>query len=165
MAHKKVQKQNVGNAGEYYVASLLSARNFITSITLGRAERYDILAVSPSGRTYKFSVKSRLSQEKSGFTLSKKDEKKPSDDFYYVFVRLHEFKAEPEYWVIPSKRVAEVISSSHRNFLKIPGREGQARNDSLLRKLPIVPRGSDKLLYPKDWEFEMKNYYKNFDLK
>jgi hypothetical protein len=42
------QKQNVGNAGEYYIASRLSAFNFIATITLGRAEKYDILALSPS---------------------------------------------------------------------------------------------------------------------
>lgn len=31
------QKQNVGNAGEYYVAARLSAMNFTATITLGRA--------------------------------------------------------------------------------------------------------------------------------
>ena len=43
----QIQKQNIGNAGEYYIAALLSALNFTTTLTLGRAERYDILAVAP----------------------------------------------------------------------------------------------------------------------
>src|SRR5256885_10304453 len=33
-----IQKQNVGNAGEYYVAALLSAMNYTATLTLGRAE-------------------------------------------------------------------------------------------------------------------------------
>ena len=44
----KVQKQNVGNAGEYYIAARLSVLNFVTTITLGRAEKYDKLALSPN---------------------------------------------------------------------------------------------------------------------
>ena len=38
--NNKVQKQNVGNAGEYYIAARLSALNFTATITLGRAEKY-----------------------------------------------------------------------------------------------------------------------------
>jgi hypothetical protein len=52
-----IQKQNVGNAGEYYIAARLSALNFTVTITLGRAERYDILALHPDGKVYKISVK------------------------------------------------------------------------------------------------------------
>lgn len=165
MKDRKVQKGNIGNAGEYYVAALLSAKNFITTITLGRAEKYDILSVSPSGKTYKFSIKSRLSQESRGFTLSEKDEEGFSDDFYYVFVRLHEFEKDPEYWMIPSKRVAQVIAEAHKKWRETPGKKGQKRNDSSMRILPVIPRASDRLLYPKDWNTEMMSYYKNFDLK
>ncbi len=36
-----MQKQNIGNSGEYYIASRLSALDFIATITLGRAEKYE----------------------------------------------------------------------------------------------------------------------------
>ena len=39
----KVAKQNIGNAGEYYIAYLLSASNCIVTVTLGRAEGFDLL--------------------------------------------------------------------------------------------------------------------------
>lgn len=50
---RKLQKQNVGNAGEYLIASRLSALDYTVTITLGRAEKYDILALSPKGKLIK----------------------------------------------------------------------------------------------------------------
>lgn len=163
MKNETVQKQNIGNAGEYYIASILSSLNFTATITLGRAEKYDILAVSPKGKTYKFSIKTRLKQETTSFTLSKKDEENYSDDCYYVFVRLHEFKEIPEFWVIPSKRVSEIISVAHKKWLNTKGRNGKKHNDTNMRKLPIIIKGSDVNLYPGNWERELKKYYNNFN--
>lgn len=160
----EMQKQNIGNAGEYYFAARLSARNFIVTITLGRAERYDILAVSPTGKTYKFSLKTRYTSEVSAFTLSDKDERKSEDDLFYAFIRLHGFKKEPEFWIIPSKRVSEIIKNAHQTWRVTPGMKGQAHNDSSVRRLPIVLKGSDFKYYPKEWEEEIKGYYNNFSL-
>lgn len=160
----EMQKQNIGNAGEYYFASRLSALNFTVTITLGRAERYDILAVSPNGKPYKFSLKTRFTTENTAFTLSEKDERKFEDDLFYAFIRLHGFKREPEFWLIPSKRVAEVIKSAHQTWRVTPGKKGQEHNVSSIRRLPIVIRGSDTKYYPMEWEEEMKKYYNNFNL-
>ena len=101
MSEQKTQKQNIGNAGEYYIASRLSALDFTATITLGRAEKYDILALSPSGRLSKISVKTKHLENTNDFILSAKDEKGSTKDFYYVFVKLNEFKKEPDFWVIP----------------------------------------------------------------
>lgn len=161
---EKIQKQNIGNAGEYYVASILSAKNFTATITLGRAERYDILAVSPSGKTYKFSVKTRFKKETTSFTLSECDERGYADDLYYVFVRLHEFKSVPEVWVVPSKRVCEIIGNAHKKWLSAKNREGGQHNDTSMRKLVIEARGSDSNYYPVEWLEEIKKYHNNFDI-
>jgi len=32
----KVSRQNVGNAGEYFISALLSAKKFVVTVTLGR---------------------------------------------------------------------------------------------------------------------------------
>ena len=109
MNKNKIQKQNIGNAGEYYIASRLSAENFIATITLGRAERYDILAVNQNGKTIKLSVKARLLEDIDRFLLSKKDENNWADDFYYAFIRLNEFKSMPDFWIVPSKLVSKII--------------------------------------------------------
>lgn len=163
MADLLMQKQNIGNAGEYYFAARLSALNFTVTITLGRTERYDILAVSPSGKTYKFSLKTRFISENTAFTLSEKDEEKFEDDLFYSFIRLHGFQKDPEFWLIPSKRVSEIIKNAHATWKLTPGKKGQAHNDSSVRRLPIIVRGSDTKYYPNNWEEEVKSYYNNFD--
>lgn len=160
---KEIQKQNIGNAGEYYIASRLSAENFVATITLGRAEHFDILALSQTGRSIKLSVKTRLKQEASSFTLGKNTENYFDDDFFYIFIRLYEFKKEPCFWVIPSKVVAKVVSTAHKKWLSTLGKKNQKRNDTNMRKLPIILKGEDKTLYPSNWEEELKQYYKNID--
>ena len=155
MTIQKAQKQNVGNAGEYYIAARLSALNFTATITLGRAEKYDILALSPSGRLVKISVKATQRDNAKDFPLSNKDEYGASDDFYYVFVKLNGFVKEPDFWVIPSKIVCSIVSSSHKKFLAL------GNKDNSIRLLPIQLTRGAKLLFPKNWEEEMPRYYKN----
>lgn len=158
---KPTQKQNIGNAGEYYIASRLSAMNFVTTITLGRAEKYDILALSPKGKLFKLSVKTKEREDITDFPLSKKDERGQANDFYYAFVKLNGFRKEPEFWVIPSKIVCPLIKRAHDKWKKTPGKKGQPHGDSNVRILPIKLRGSKKIYYPAKWESEVKKYYKN----
>ncbi len=156
-----MQKQNIGNAGEYYIASRLSAENFIATITLGRAERYDILAVSPKGRNIKLSIKAQFLETSKAFPLSEKDEVNPANDFYYVFIRLNEFKKEPDFWIIPSNIVCPILKTSHAKWLGGTGKNGHIRKNSSLRQLPIIVSGSLLELYPEKWEDDLKQYYKN----
>ncbi|MEI7765475.1 MAG: hypothetical protein WCI93_02710 [bacterium] len=161
MPEEKIQKQNVGNAGEYYVASRLSALNFVATITLGRAEKYDILALSPSGRLVKLSIKATQLQNVSSFPLSEKDETGQADDFYYIFVKLNGFEQEPDFWVIPSKIVCPLIRDAHKKWGAMLGKNDRPHGISNLRRLPLVVRGQDEKYYPKEWEKEIKQYYKN----
>jgi hypothetical protein len=151
----KIQKQNVGNAGEYYVASRLSAMDFTATLTLGRAEKYDILALSPTGRVVKISVKTTQRDDAKDFPLSNKDEVGASDDFFYIFVILNKFEKEPDFWVIPSKVVNSTICGSHKKFLAKGGK------DTSIRLLPIKLTKGAKLLHQEGWEEEVLTYYKN----
>ena len=157
MNKNKIQKQNIGNAGEYYIASRLSAENFIATITLGRAERYDILAVNQNGKTIKLSVKARLLEDIDRFLLSKKDENNWADDFYYAFIRLNEFKSMPDFWIVPSKLVSKIISSAHRKWLK----GDKKHKDTNMRNFWLKLNTTSRRYYPKDWEKQLKKYYKN----
>ena len=157
----KPQKQNIGNSGEYYVASLLSANNFITTITLGMAEKYDILALSPTNKAFKFSIKTGYNSNIKSFPLSEKDEKGWDENFYYIFVKLNEFKREPEFWVIPSKRVNEVLTQSHEIWRKTPNRQGQEHGISNLRNFFIEISDRMRKYYPSVTEKELTFYYKN----
>lgn len=158
MGNNEVYKGNVGNAGEYYIASRLSALNFITTLTLGRAERYDIIAVGPKGSTVKLSVKTRLHKDIKSFPLSEKDEKNASDDFFYALVRLNEFKNEPDFWIIPSKRVCPLIKKAHKKFRTY---RGQKHKTATIRKLPIAFTRGDRRFYPSNWEREISKYQGN----
>lgn len=159
----KVEKQNVGNAGEYYIAARLSALNFTATITLGRAERYDILALSPTGRLVKLSVKAAQNENATAFPLSAKDEQGATDDFYYAFVKLNGFAKEPDFWIIPSKIVCPLIRDAHKKWQATPGRNNRAHGVSSVRVLPIEFRGSQKIYYPANWESEVQKYYKNLE--
>lgn len=159
----KLQKQNIGNAGEYYLASRLSSENFIATITLGRAERYDILAINPMGKAVKISVKTRYLLGAIDFPLSEKDEHGGADDFFYAFVRLNEFKNEPDFWIIPSARVNMILKESEKLYRSTPGKKGQQRKGTSLRILPLITSNFYRSLYPKNWEDELKGYYKNLD--
>lgn len=161
MSEIKIQKQNIGNAGEYYMASRLSAHNFITTLTLGRAEKYDILALAPSGKLFKLSVKTKLLGKASDFTLSTKDENGSAHDFYYAFVRLNEYNTEPDFWIIPSKVVCNLIKNAHQKWTITPGRNKRPHGSSDVRILPIELRGAQNIYYPKAWIKKVKKYYKN----
>jgi len=156
-----VSKQNIGNSGEYYVASILSAKDFVATVTLGRAERYDILAVNPRGKTVKISVKTRYEGKKESFPLGIKDEKGGQDDFYYVLVRLNDMKKEPDYWVIPSKRVNDILSHSSKIYFSSKKKNGGDRKDSGIRTLWLTPRKAVVSMYPANWATELRGYYKN----
>ena len=156
-----VSKQNIGNAGEYYIASILSAKDFIATLTLGRAERYDILALNPHGKTIKISVKTRYDSSVESFPLSIKDEKGGSDNFFYAFVKLNDTKKEPDYWIIPSKRVNGLLSNSSRIYFSSKKKNGGDRRDAGIRNLWLKPRNAIIAMYPANWKTELNEYYKN----
>jgi hypothetical protein len=158
----KIKKQNVGNVGEYYIASKLSALDFVTTITLGRAETYDILSLKPNGKVIKFSVKTSQNKNAIKFPLSKKDENKINSDFYYAFVRLN--NSEPDFWIIPSSVVGPLIKKAHKKWENTPGKNNKEHSKTnSLRIMPVELKGKDLLYYPKNWEKEVKKYYKNLE--
>lgn len=157
----KLQKQNVGNAGEYFIASRLSALDYTVTITLGRAEKYDILALSPKGKLIKISVKTTQLENSKRFPLSQKDESGASDDFYYAFVKLNNFEKDPDIWIIPSTVVCPLLKYSNEFYLKNPGKKGQQHNDSNMRILPVEMEFSNPA-YP-NWDQDIHKYYMNFD--
>lgn len=156
---KKPDKNNIGNAGEYYVAYILSSLGCITTITLGRAEKYDILAVLPNKKTIKIQVKT-LFDKGWGFRMTKKDEEYSERGLFYIFVRLNQLEGEPEYWVFPSSIVSKRIKESHSKWLSIERRDGKKHKDTDIRIFMV----RNHALYPKDWNEICRKNYKNMKL-
>jgi hypothetical protein len=161
MNKKKPGNQNTANAGEYYMASILSAYGFVTTITLGRAESYDILAISPEGRNVKLQVKTLYGKGVQWPVGIKDGVDKKDNQLFYAFVRLNELKAHPDFWIVPSKVVSDYIPKNHRKWLNTPGKHGQKHHDTLRRSFRVK---TDKYT-PKDWTEKCeKEYYKKIEL-
>jgi len=158
MAKGKVSKQNVGNSGEYYIASMLSARDYTVTITLGRNEKYDLLAVAPDGNTKKISVKTKYDSTKR-FILNEKDEKNWKKDLFYCFVSLNGFKKEPDYWIIPSSIVSPHIWKTHREWKKKKSKSGKEHRDSQARGFNCLAHEYGL----KGWAKKEHLWYKNPD--
>lgn len=130
----KITSILTGVAGEYFVAAELSRRGFVASITMRNSRGFDILATNENAsRTVTIQVKTNQHARRE-WMLNDKAEKSFSDDWFYVFVILNRPAERPAYYVVPSKDVAKQISASHRKYLSTPGKAGQQRLDSPMRK-------------------------------
>jgi hypothetical protein len=158
----KVEKNLIGAAGEHIVLSRLLARGILAAQSPFNAFKADIL-INPSdgGRPYLIQVKTRLSYEKKlrGWLLSEKNETQSDGNFFYCFVDLG--LVDSKVYVVPSKKVAAILVESHQRWISTPGKKGQARNESSMRKLRLdysnTPLKSAKGLwmekYLENWDF------------
>jgi hypothetical protein len=122
-----------GVAGEYFVAAELSRRGYIASITLRNTKGVDILASNVNAsRSVGIQVKTHLGNRK-GWLLNAKAENYSAPDLLYVFVRLPPDGNQPEFYVVPSKVVADAVRESFQWWLRTPGRRGQQRKDNSMR--------------------------------
>ncbi|MDW8008468.1 MAG: hypothetical protein RMK67_02755 [Chloroflexota bacterium] len=66
---RRVEKENLGMAGEYAVASELCRRNLHAQVTLGKRKRTDILVYNPDTRKWlRVEVKTKQKREWPGIT-------------------------------------------------------------------------------------------------
>jgi len=156
---EKPQKQNICNAGEYYLASYLSAHDFVATVTLGRAEKFDLLVVNPKGKPFKISVKTRLPKTKR-FALDQKCENIEEDNLFYAFISLDSFQSVPNFWIVPSKVVAKSLRDSHRKWRNTPNMQGGEHNETKIRNFCLY----NEKYYPANWEQEVQKYEKNIDM-
>ena len=130
----KLSPDLVGVSGEYFVAAELSKRGYIASITLRNTKGVDILCSnSEASKTVGIQVKTNSGSGRS-WILSKKAEDNFAENLFYVFVNLHSNQRHPEFFVVPSKVVAQYCKNGHAEWLNTPGRNGQKRKDSNMRK-------------------------------
>ena len=130
----KLESTLVGVAGEYLVAGELSLRGYIASITLRNSRGIDIIASNSDGtKSVSIQVKTN-SKGESEWVLNEKSERFYSENHYYVLVALQAIGERSKYYIVPSKIVAEYISTTHSEWLMGKKRDGSPRKDSTLRK-------------------------------
>src|SRR3989344_5185754 len=135
----KPDNNNICNAGEYYIASILSSRGYMTTITLGRAEKYDIIAIRLDGKTIKIQVKTAWHDNYS-FRCSPKDTSERNLDYLYAFVTLKENKEPWNYFIVPAEIVSKSVGESHQNWLDLGNKDNKTR----IFKTRLPKRGKNK---------------------
>ncbi|MFC1919869.1 hypothetical protein ACFLWX_03670 [Chloroflexota bacterium] len=137
----------VGISGEYYVAAELSQRGYVASVTLRNTEGIDILASNKdASRSVAIQVKTNRGYGKS-WLISRKNENRYKENFFYVFVSLKELGQRPDFHIVQSKTVAKDISERHKRYLSTSGRGGKPHKDNPMRVFKDL---SDE--YLEKWE-------------
>lgn len=130
----KISGINAGVSGEYFVAAELTKRGYIASIILRNTKGIDILATnSEATKTANIQVKTRQGKKRS-WVLGEKAKTYFAPGLFYVFVNLRDLTDRPEYFVVPSEKVALFVKRSHAEWLITPGRNGQKHNDNPMRQ-------------------------------
>jgi hypothetical protein len=123
----------VGVTGEYYVAAELSIRGYLASMTLRNSRGIDIIAAN-SDASRSVSIQVKTSKKGSPrWVLTKKVEDFHSENHYYVFTRLNEIGQRPDFYIVPSKVVADYCFTTHRQWLLGTKKDGTPHKDSAVR--------------------------------
>lgn len=123
-----------GVSGEYYVAAELSARGYIASITLRNTKGVDILC-SNGDATKSAAIQVKTNKRSAReWMLDQKCEYYHADNLFYVFVNLNDGERSPDYFIVPSKTVADYAKESNEEWLGTLGRKGQKHNATTMRK-------------------------------
>ncbi len=121
-----------GVAGEYLVAGEFSRRGYIASITLRNTKGVDILVTNEKAtKTAAVQVKTRYSRG-TAWVLGEKGENYHAPNLFYAFVSLN-FGEPADFYIVPSRVVADYIRKNHQKWLKTPGRKGQKHRDTAMR--------------------------------
>ena len=156
----KTDKNLVGAAGEHLVLSRLLQRGLLASAAPRGTRKADIL-VNPldGGKPVLIQVKTRSwSGERKAWQMSAKHEEIKDKDLFYCFVDMG--KVHPDVYVVPAKKVSQIIREGHKNWLSAPGKKGQKHNDSNLRIISDPTRIPNKYA-PLGW---IEEYLENWDL-
>ncbi|MCB1552351.1 MAG: hypothetical protein KDJ14_00985 [Xanthomonadales bacterium] len=128
----------LGAAGEYYVMSQLLRRGFIAALAPAGVPNADIVVTDEVGdRLCAVQVKSRVEKgSDGGWHMRDKHESVISPHLFYVFVDFGKsIDTAARSFVIPSETVASALRRSHALWLATPGKKGQQRRDSKVRRL------------------------------
>jgi hypothetical protein len=131
----------IGSSGEHFVMSALLRQGYIAALAPDGAPNVDILVSDINGsRLCSIQVKSRSGKgTDGGWHMRPKHETLVSDRLLYCFVNFSDtgqaLENAPEVYILPSNIVAEVLSTSHKIWLRNPGKNGHTRKDNPVRRL------------------------------
>jgi hypothetical protein len=133
-----------GNSSQFYVAGELCRRGHYAVVTLGNTPNTDILCSNEDGTKFvHIQVKTFVPGNRTA-SIGKKAERSFGDNFFWVIAGIPKLNqdADFEYYIIPSRIMAEKTIAGHNLWLKTPGTKGQAHKDSSVRVVFIPPSSS-----------------------
>lgn len=143
----KLNNINIGNCGEYYVAAELERRGFTVAVPMSNVDNFDILAISRNKPYNQYAIQVKTTT-KNNWLLHKKNETINEEHIYYIYVKLVNNHA-PEYYIYPSKEIAEVITERHKNWLATPKKNGEPHKDTSMREFDSTIVAKDRWDYFK----------------
>src|ERR1700722_3066484 len=132
-------KSTRGHASQFFVAGELCRRGWLAVVTLGNTPNTDILVSNKAGTHFvHIQVKTSVPGNKT-CSVGLKAEKIFGESFFWVLggIPTPESKRAFEYYVIPTKVMADNVASAHQLWLKAPGKNDRIRQDSSVRTVHL----------------------------
>lgn len=139
MADKEEQQEKLnsvltGVSGEYFVAAELSRQGMLASITLRNTKGVDILCSNGDAtKSVGIQVKTNKGSNRA-WIMHKKAEDFYAKNLFYIFVNLNNNKKSPDYFIVPSKKVAKFTKEGYTAWRARPGRGGRMHRDTSIRQ-------------------------------
>jgi hypothetical protein len=137
-------KSTRGHASQFFVAGELCSRGWLAVVTLGNTPNTDILVSNKAGTRFAhIQVKTFVPGNKT-CSVGLKAERVFGDNFFWVLggIPQPDSKRAFEYYIIPSKVMADNVAGAHQQWLKALGKKGQAHKDSSVRTVHLPPAKS-----------------------
>lgn len=144
----------LGAAGEHYVMCQLLRRGLIAALAPAGVPNADVIVTDEIGdRHCAIQVKARRNiGSDGGWHMKPKHEEISSPRLFYCFVDFgSSLTDQPKCLVIPSAIVAKALHATHRAWLAMPGKKGQAHNDSNVRRLRPEYKNLELDAYKSGW--------------
>lgn len=123
-----------GNASQFFVAGELCRRDIVAVVTLGNCPNTDLLCSNRKGTNFAHVQVKTFMPSSRTCSVGRKAEVTYGETFFWVLVCLPgPDEGEPTFFVIPSGIMAERVSRAHAEWLREPGKRGQAHNESSVR--------------------------------
>ncbi len=126
------QSSVIGAAGEHLVISHLLRLGYIAGKTPDFTKDYDIVVLNKDGNdSAPIQVKTTTN---NGWILSKKHEI-PIKNLFFCFVKMNLKNEKSDIFILDANQVAKYVKTTHKIWLKLPGKNGKKHNDTDMRKL------------------------------
>src|SRR5437016_5675056 len=151
-------KSSRGNASQFFIAGELCRRGYSAVVTLGNTPNVDILCSNQKGTRFAHIQVKTFVPGKKTCSVGIKAMKNVGSTFFWVLggIPTPESNRPFEYYIIPSKIMADNVSKAHEVWLSTPGKKGQSHKENPVRIVHLPPHksvsGWDISIYRDRWD-------------